>query len=293
MKKLATVGLMADAGCHMALLEALLPILSSFQIVHFYVLMDSKTIPEDVDIMIVEGGIRTMHDENLVGLARKRSRSLIAIGSCACFGGIPALCNIYDIEKTLEYVYCHTASTVGGKPPSEVPSVTQIVAPISRYVSVDVEIAGCPPTIEEIRSALEALLQGKKWVPSMNSVCDECERERSWCRFSKFWSKFIKMPIEVRRAFNEPDPTRCLLEQGFLCTGPVTRGGCDAICPNIGVPCDGCRGPIAEDPHKRLPMFNALFSYALGSAEKSNLTAQYLNNFCRYTLAIQSRLLKQ
>lgn len=126
----------------------------------------------------------------------------------------------------------------------------------------------------------------------MNSVCDECERERSWCRFSNFWSKFIKMPIEIRRTFNEPDPSRCLLEQGFLCTGPVTRGGCSATCPNIGVPCDGCRGPMAEDPHKRPPMFNALFSHALENAEKANLTAQYFNNFCRYTLAIQSQLLK-
>ena len=72
LKKLGTLGLMADAGCHMALLESLLPILSSFQIVHSYILMDSKKIPEDVDIMVVEGGIRTKHDEDWVRLARKR-----------------------------------------------------------------------------------------------------------------------------------------------------------------------------------------------------------------------------
>ena len=292
MKKLGTLGLMADAGCHMALLEALLPILSSFQIVHSYILMDSKKMLEDVDIMVVEGGIRTKHDEDWVRLARKRSKTLVAIGSCACFGGIPALCNVYDVKKTVEYVYCHTVSTLKGRPPSEVPPVTQIVAPISQYVDVDVEISGCPPTVEEIKSAVEALLQGKKWELPVKNACDECEREHLWCRFFNFWSKFIKAPTEVKRIFDKPEPTSCLLEQGYLCAGPVTRGGCGAICPNIGIPCDGCRGPMAENPRERLSMFNALSLLALENAKKSNLTTQFLNSFCRYTLAIQPDILK-
>ena len=33
---------------------------------------------------------------------------------------------------------------------------------------------------------------------------------------------------------------------GKFCLGPVTRAGCDAICPTYGDGCEGCRGLI---PH--------------------------------------------
>jgi sulfhydrogenase subunit delta len=40
---------------------------------------------------------------------------------------------------------------------------------------------------------------------------------------------------------------RCLLEEdGDVCLGPVTRSGCNARCPSILVPCEGCRGEVAE-----------------------------------------------
>ena len=39
-----------------------------------------------------------------------------------------------------------------------------------------------------------------------------------------------------------PDPDLCLLEQGIVCLGPATRGGCGAKCVSAGVPCRGCYG---------------------------------------------------
>jgi coenzyme F420-reducing hydrogenase gamma subunit len=30
------------------------------------------------------------------------------------------------------------------------------------------------------------------------------------------------------------------------CLGPITRAGCDAICPTYGDSCEGCRGLIPE-----------------------------------------------
>ena len=41
----------------------------------------------------------------------------------------------------------------------------------------------------------------------------------------------------------EVDPGICLINQGFLCIGSSTRGGCRAPCPRAGHPCRGCRGP--------------------------------------------------
>jgi F420-non-reducing hydrogenase small subunit len=41
----------------------------------------------------------------------------------------------------------------------------------------------------------------------------------------------------------EVDPDICLINQGYLCIGSSTRGGCGAPCTRAGHPCVGCRGP--------------------------------------------------
>jgi F420-non-reducing hydrogenase small subunit len=38
-------------------------------------------------------------------------------------------------------------------------------------------------------------------------------------------------------------PEICLINQGYLCIGASTRGGCQALCTLPGYPCVGCRGP--------------------------------------------------
>ena len=66
--------------------------------------------------------------------------------------------------------------------------------------------------------------------------------------------------------YYEPlDKMRCILEQGMLCMGSVTRGGCGGDkqtprCISARVPCRGCYGPVKENGNQRFDMLNALAS---------------------------------
>ena len=40
----------------------------------------------------------------------------------------------------------------------------------------------------------------------------------------------------------------CVFERGRTCLGPVTRGGCEAVCVTGGSICWGCRG-LVDDPN--------------------------------------------
>ena len=53
-----------------------------------------------------------------------------------------------------------------------------------------------------------------------------------------------EIPLEIKRTYQDPvAPDECLLQQGFMCLGSVTRAGCEAPCTKAGTPCLGCRGP--------------------------------------------------
>ncbi len=290
MKKLATIGLMADSGCHIALLDLhgdILKILEKVQLVHSYILTDSKEIPESVDITLVEGGVRTQHDEEIVKKARKKSKIIVALGSCACFGGIPSLCNVHGTKDAFNYVYAKTMSTdKNSKLPVEiVPQLKNSVAPISNYIKIEAGIPGCPPPVKEINAALTALIQDEEWKLPQISVCDECELKRSFCRAYTFWNTFLKQPAKPRRNYEAPDPDLCLAEQGYICLGAATRGGCEARCTNIGIPCDGCRGNLTPDLQSS-PSRESLASLAMRNAKASGLIAQHINSFYRFNLGI-------
>ena len=66
------------------------------------------------------------------------------------------------------------------------------------------------------------------------ALCEECPRSRTERRIDGFRSI----------ATFEPDPEICLLEQGVICCGPATRGGCGAACIASNMPCRGCYGPL-------------------------------------------------
>lgn len=52
----------------------------------------------------------------------------------------------------------------------------------------------------------------------------------------------------------------CFLNDGILCLGPVTRDGCDHLCINQGLPCEGCLGTVSKGFRSNLINFLSLFN---------------------------------
>ena len=87
-------------------------------------------------------------------------------------------------------------------------------------------------------------------IAAEKALCDECGRKKGEKKITK-----IYRPHEII-----PDPERCLLEQGLICMGPATRGGCGQKCINANMPCRGCFGPPAGVHDQGAKMLSALAS---------------------------------
>ena len=287
-KKIITASLTCDAGCHIAILglhERLLEVLEEADVGFSYLLIDSKTIPEDVDMALVEGGVSTERDLELLKEIRSRSKQVVAMGSCACFGGIPSLTNLDDRKSLLKDVYMNMAANAESTIPNkDVPSVLKFVQPLSEVIQVDYQIPGCPVEEEEVLEAIKALLEGRRPEVSKTNVCDECPKERRGV-----------LPKEPKRAIGAPpDPEICLLEQGYLCLGPVTRAGCEARCPKMGILCDGCRGPAEMCWDQGMAMLDALTALLYDKIGEYHLKT-HSATFYRHTFgsSLLQRLLKK
>ncbi len=279
------------AGCEVSILdvgEPLLDVLSKLTIVHMPVIMDHKLfgqtgekteieIPE-AEVGLISGGIRSEEHVHLAKEMRKKTKVLIAFGSCACYGGIPALGNLSTTEEILEKVYHGSVTTdADGIPAKDIPVFTDRVYAISEIVPVDLKLPGCPPASDLFVDAVTALLEGKPFSLSGKSVCDECpftREKKSTCA--------LKRPLEPI-AFSPGEPlssVRCIMEQGYLCLGPVTKAGCGGHektprCMKIYMPCRGCYGPVNETANPMVDMMGALSSVGLDVKEIPDRAATF------------------
>lgn len=251
-------------GCEIAVLnihEKILDVDANFDVVFWPVAMDAKykdvEAMEDGSILLTlfNGGIRNDENEHIAHLLRRKSKLLVAFGSCANEGCVPALANLSPLEEIFETAY-HTVSTdnpqnVRPQPSYQVPEGTLTIPTLypmfrtlDQVVDVDYYIPGCPPESHQIAAVIDVViqvLQGKAQLPPKGSVlgaggstvCDECKRQRE--------EKKIKEFKRIQHVMI--DPAVCILEQGVLCSGPATRSGCTALCPAAGAPCIGCYGP--------------------------------------------------
>lgn len=276
--KIAEEWVNACSGCEISIVdmgERLLDVLNLVEFVHIPVLMDHKyfgqlgdgsrlNIPE-ADVGIITGGIRNAEHLEVAEEMRRKCKIIIALGTCATHGGIPALANSWRFDDVMERVYStETTDKAGFRPADGVPQVLDACLALDEKIKVEVLLPGCPPHPDQVFSALVALLEGR--VPELpdKSVCDCCPTLREGKGQLKRLRRFLENPFY--KSPDEPlDRMRCLLEQGFLCMGPVTRAGCGGgkvvpRCIAARVPCRGCSGPVRNDGNQLLDMLNALAS---------------------------------
>ena len=248
-------------GCEIATLaigDKILKLAEAADIVFWPVAIDAKyadveNMPDkSIDACLFNGAIRNSENEHLAKLLRQKSKILIAYGSCAYEGCIPGLANFFSAKSILETTYIDTASNdnTGRVIPRtkvtvpegelEIPEFYDTVKTLAQTVEVDFFVPGCPPEESTTWMALEALISGKlppkgtMIAPAGTAVCNDCPRIKHEKKIRAF-----HRPYEII-----PAPDECLLEQGLLCCGIGTRGGCGAPCPQANMPCTGCYGPV-------------------------------------------------
>jgi coenzyme F420-reducing hydrogenase gamma subunit len=196
-------------GCQLSLLDCedeLLALAGAVRIANFGE-ASSAIEAGPYDVSLVEGSVTTPNELTRIQAIREQSRVLIAIGACATAGGIQALRNFADIDEFRSLVYAR---------PEHIATLATST-PIAAHVPVDYELHGCPIDRGQLLGVLSALLAGREPDLPVESVCAECKRRDRVC-------------VSVAH--------------GTPCLGPVTRGGCGALCPAYQRGCFGCFGPM-------------------------------------------------
>jgi len=201
-------GISGCAGCLLSFLyeEVFLKITKKVDIRSFPLIKEDN-YKGNFDFVFIEGTVVFEKDISLLNELRRRAKYVIALGSCSCFGGVPSIRNFKDGEKKIKFVYPKYDFLKSVKP-----------SPIDKYIKVDFYIPQCPPNKKEIIDFLNCILTEKPFRLKEEPVCVECRKNGN----------------------------RCLLEDNILCLGPLTLGGCNAICPQNKTGCYGCRGPFKE-----------------------------------------------
>ncbi|MDD3618269.1 MAG: NADH:ubiquinone oxidoreductase [Desulfobulbaceae bacterium] len=203
--KAAFFELSSCEGCQLQLFNneaTLTEFLSLLEIVRFREVMTGGS--DEYAFAFVEGSVTRSDEIERLRAIRGNAEVLVALGSCACFGGVNQLKNRFSDPR-------FAARTVYG----DFPITTMAAHPLEDFVAVDLRIYGCPVKKEEVERIVTDLVVGKKVVHPKYPVCMECKANENIC----------------------------LYDLGEPCLGPITRAGCDAWCPNNRFGCWGCRGP--------------------------------------------------
>jgi F420-non-reducing hydrogenase small subunit len=305
--KLACYWACGCGGCDVSILDTDLKVLdlaAAAEIVFWPIAVDFKerdveAMPDgSIDLCLFNGSIRNEENLKMALLLRKKSKVLVAFGTCAYIGGIHGLINTTTTARVMETVFTGVPSVDnpdGTMPLSRttlpegdlsLPKLYDTVRSLDQVVEVDYYVPGCPPASARVGEVIDAYLTGK--MPPRGTVlgalekalCDTCPRKSSGAAVREF-----TRPHLVRA-----DDTTCLLEQGLVCLGPVTRGGCGELCVRGNMPCSGCYGPTSETYDPGAAMVGVLASLVEGRTDEeakraAKSLADPLGDLYRFTMA--------
>jgi coenzyme F420-reducing hydrogenase gamma subunit len=187
--------------------DEVLDIFNLVDVVEYRFVSDPAEEKPELDIALMEGMVASQRDIEFLKEVRARTKVLVALGTCAHTGNIPAY-RKWAPQENLKRLQFEKTEDIADMQPM----------PIDAFVQVDATIPGCPPNRREVLEVIKALVIGKGYRPYTMPVCVECRRNNNMC----------------------------LLEANKPCLGPITTGGCFAICVNAGLECWGCRGQTAD-----------------------------------------------
>jgi len=281
--KLALYWAASCGGCDVAVLdtnEKILDIANLVDIVFWPIAMDFKYHHvkamgnKSIDLCLFNGAVRSAEQAEIARLLRDKSKVMVAFGACACFGGIPALANFTNRAEIFQRAYIEAPSNKNDegtlpllqtKVPEgelELPELFDTVLTLAQVVDVEYFVPGCPPPVDLILKLVNLFAQGElppagSVIASDKTLCDECKRVKEEKKITRLYR-----PHEII-----PDPERCLLEQGIICCGPVTRGGCGLRCIEANMPCRGCFGPPPGVVDQGAKLVSAIASIYQGDSE--------------------------
>ena len=258
------------------LAEDIVMVADAVDIVFWPVAMDFKR--SDVEAMedgsilatMINGAIRTSEQEEMARLIRRKSKVVIAYGSCAHMGGIPSLANEFSREQIMEFMYQESPSVVNPdktRPMLSVkhnsmnvtlPEIRNLVRTLDQVIDVDYYLPGCPPTPKLLKEAVLVLLSGK--LPPKGTVLAPDEALCEQCIHKETKPADISFKHFYRPHMVIIDNSKCLLSQGVICMGPATRAGCEALCIQGNMPCSGCFGPTSRVKDQGAKMLSSLCS---------------------------------
>jgi len=197
---------------------------------------------------IIEGAPITQYEIDTLKFLRENSKYIFSLGACASLAGIPGIIKKEEREKWCQKIY--------GK---NYKSQCIDALPLSAYVKVDFLIHGCPVNPDEVVRILEELLAGRKPEKRGYSVCFECKLAGNECRLIN------KKP----------------------CLGPITQGGCGAVCVSGGSSCYGCFG-FQEEPNTK-GLLKVLGKFA-GPKEIERLFSMFLRQSKEYKEIVEPKI---
>lgn len=205
-------GLTGCAGDQLVILnceDQLLDLAGALDIRDFLIASSQNDTACPLDLALVEGAVLSRRDEDRLRRIRERSRILVAIGTCAVWGGVAAMDGRDNRPGLIRDIYGGMGAAYDSAP----------ARALHEVVKVDLSVSGCPIEKDQLLSAISDLWNGNPPLLPEYPVCAECKMRESNC---------------------------LLIEKREVCCGPLTVAGCNARCPAYGVPCVGCRGPTND-----------------------------------------------